>query len=98
MRLARGARGVTAYGAYLLECPIGLIEPMLALDDQRVGKRQVAMQKDPLVGREFEQKIDELPGHIDIEHGQQEMLIERREVRAELAQSVPASMAIIEGV
>src|SRR2546427_9228337 len=73
MRLAGRARGVTADGPDLLKRPIGLIEPMLALDDERVGQRQVSVQKDLLVGFEFENEIDELLFLIDVEHGEHEM-------------------------
>jgi hypothetical protein len=33
---------------------------MLALNDQRVGERQVSVKKDPLVWLEFENQIDKL--------------------------------------
>src|SRR5712691_8576215 len=90
MRVTWRAGDITADGAHLLKCTIGLIETMLALDDQRVRERQVSVKKDLLVGREFENQIDELPLRIDVEHGKHEML--------EIPKSVPPNIAIIEGV
>src|SRR5919106_106430 len=90
MRVTGRAGGITAHGAHLLECPSGLIETMLALDDQRIGERQVSVEKDLLVGLEFENQIDELLLLIDVEHGKHEML--------EIPKVVPPNIAIIEGV
>src|SRR6266540_2636701 len=84
------AGGITADGAYLFECSSGFIETMLALDDQRVCERQMSVQKDLLVGFEFQNQIDELPFLVDVEHGKHKML--------ELSQFIPANIAIIEGV
>jgi hypothetical protein len=88
MWLSWRSGGVTANRAYLLESTIGLVQTMFSLDHQRVRKRQVAMQKNLLVGWEFEYKIDDLLRYIDIKHRKDEML--------EFAQLVPADIAIIE--
>jgi len=45
MRLTRGAGGISADRANFFERTMGLIETMLALDHQRVGKRQMAVEK-----------------------------------------------------
>src|SRR5215471_18177023 len=84
------ADGVTAHGTNLFECPIGFIEPMLALDDQRVIVRQVSMQHDLLVGGKFEQHIDDVILFINVEDKVDQML--------EIAQGVPKNIVIIKGV
>src|ERR1700735_2360687 len=88
MRLPWRTGGITPDGANLLESAIGFIQTMLTLDDQRVGERQVSMQKDLLVWREFKNQIDELLSHIDGEHGKDEVL--------EIRKFVPSNITIIE--
>src|SRR5581483_12450572 len=90
MRIPRRAGGVTTDGTHLLKFPIRFIQTMLALHDQRVRQCQVAMEKDLLIGGKFEHEINDLLGHIDVEHSKYEML--------EISQGVPANVAIIERI
>jgi hypothetical protein len=86
MRLSRSAGGVRADRADLLERTIGLIQTVLALDNQSVCERQVSMEENSLVWVEFENKIDDLLLLIDIEHGEYEML--------EVSEFLPPDIAI----
>ena len=88
MRFAGRTGGVTAGAANFFEGAIGLVDEMVALHHQRIGKRQVAMQEDLLAGRKFEHRIDDLPWLVNVEHGKDEMI--------ELAEFVPPNIAIIE--
>src|SRR5260370_39618937 len=63
---------------------------MLSLHDQSVGMHKMAVEKDPLVGIEFDDEIDQFFRPINIEHREHEML--------EIAQFEPADIAIIEAV
>jgi hypothetical protein len=87
MGLSGSAGGVRANRADLLERAIGLIQTMLALDNESVRERQVPMKENPLVGIEFENKIDDLLLRIDIEHGEYKVL--------EVAKFLPSDIAII---
>jgi hypothetical protein len=60
---------------------------MFALDYEGVCEREVSMKENPLVGVEFENKIDDLALLIDIEHGEYKML--------EVAKFQPSDIAII---
>jgi hypothetical protein len=87
MRLSGSAGGVGADRADLLERAIGLIQTMLALDNEGVRERQVPMKENPLVGIEFENKIDDLALLIDIEHGEYKVF--------EVTKFLPSDIAII---
>jgi hypothetical protein len=88
MRLSGNAGGVRADRTDLLERAIGLIQTMLALDNESVRERQVSMKENPLVWIEFDNKIDDLLLLIDIEHGEYEML--------EVPKFLPPDIAIIQ--
>jgi hypothetical protein len=88
MRISGSAGGVRADRADLLERTIGLIQTVLALDDEGVGERQMPMEENSLTGVELENKIDDLILLINIEHGEYEML--------EVPKFLPPDIAIIE--
>ena len=74
MRFAGRTGGVTAGAANFFEGAIGLVDEMVALHHQRVGKREVAMQKDLLVGRKFEHQIHDLLWFVNVQHRKDEMM------------------------
>jgi hypothetical protein len=88
MRISGSAGGVRADRANLLQRALGLIQTVLALDYEGVRERQVAMEENPLVWVEFENKINDLLLLIDIEHREDKML--------EVPKFLPPDIAIIE--
>jgi hypothetical protein len=90
MRFAGRTGGVTADTANFFEGAIGLVDEMVALHHQRVGKREVAMQKDLLVGRKFEHQIHDLLWFVNVQHRKDEMI--------EIAEFVPVDIAIVDRI
>jgi hypothetical protein len=73
MRVSRWTGGISADWAHLSDLAIGFIDNMLAVNNEGVGKGEMAVQKDLLVRFEFDDEIGDVLFLIDREDGDHEV-------------------------
>jgi hypothetical protein len=88
MGIACRTEGIATDRADLAEPAIGLINPVLTVDDKGGSNGEMTVQQDLFVGIEFDNEIDDIPFFIDKENRGNKML--------EISEPTPLDIAIVE--